>query len=59
MRSATTKRHNTRMESVLLQLSQHLLNIPLIRQPINNLQFRQFNIDRIVVLAKEDFDVVL
>lgn len=44
---------------ILLQLRQNLLHILLPRQPIHNLQFCHLHVNRVIVFAEEDLDVVL
>lgn len=45
--------------NLLLQLSQDLVRILSTRQPIHDLKFRKLDINRIVVLAEENFNVIL
>mmetsp|Transcript_6699 Transcript_6699/g.11728 ORF Transcript_6699/g.11728 Transcript_6699/m.11728 type:complete len:532 (+) Transcript_6699:656-2251(+) len=45
--------------SILLQLQQHLINIPLRHQLDDNLQLLHLDINRIIILAKEHLDLIL
>jgi hypothetical protein len=45
--------------NILLQFRKDLVRILSTRQPIHDLEFRKLDIYRIVVLAKENFDIIL
>lgn len=42
----------------LFQFCENLFDVPLVRQPVDDLEFSELDVDRIVVLAEEDLDVV-
>ena len=44
---------------ILLKLSEYLSGVFFSRKTIHNLQFSEFDVDRVVVLAEEDLHVVL
>jgi hypothetical protein len=46
-------------DNALFQLRQHLLDVLLRRQPINDLQLCEFDVNRVIVLAEEHLDFVL
>lgn len=53
------KRRGEREENALGKFSQHSLRILGVREAVHDLEFCEFDVDGVVVLAEEDFDVVL
>jgi hypothetical protein len=53
------RRTRPKRANALLQLGQNLFDVPFVRESVDDLEFGELDVDRVVVLAEEDFNVVL